>query len=69
MSIGKQSYQLPEFIPSNSNSGLHSCISVLQWTCYLNCKTYPLAPDCRWHQYTSAVCAGYWIQATFFYKW
>jgi len=26
--IGKQWYQLPEFIPSNSNSGLHSCISI-----------------------------------------
>jgi len=25
--IGKQRYQLPEFLPSNSNSGLHSCIS------------------------------------------
>jgi len=25
--IGKRRYQLPEFIPSNSNSGLHSCIS------------------------------------------
>ena len=24
--IGKQSYQLPELIPTNSNSGLHSCI-------------------------------------------
>jgi len=26
--IGEQWYQLPEFIPSNSNSGLHSCISI-----------------------------------------
>ena len=26
--IGKQWYQLPELIPTNSNSGLHSCISV-----------------------------------------
>ena len=26
--IGKQWYQLPEFIPSKSNSGLHSCISI-----------------------------------------
>ena len=26
--IGKQRYQLPEFIPSNSNSVLHSCISI-----------------------------------------
>jgi len=26
--IGKQWYQLPEFIPSNSNSSLHSCISI-----------------------------------------
>ena len=25
---GKQWYQLPEFIPANSNSGLHSCISI-----------------------------------------
>jgi len=25
--IGKQWYQLPELIPSNSNSGLHSCVS------------------------------------------
>jgi len=26
--IGKQWHQLPEFIPSNSNSGLYSCISI-----------------------------------------
>ena len=26
--IGKQWYQLPELIPTNSNSGLHSCISI-----------------------------------------
>jgi len=26
--IGKQWYQLPELIPPNSNSGLHSCISI-----------------------------------------
>jgi len=26
--IGKQWYQVPEFIPSNSNSVLHSCISI-----------------------------------------
>jgi len=26
--IGEQWYQLPEFIPSNSNFGLHSCISI-----------------------------------------
>jgi len=26
--IGKQWYQVPEFIPSNSNSGLCSCISI-----------------------------------------
>ena len=25
---GKQWYQLPEFVPSNSDSGLHSCISI-----------------------------------------
>ena len=26
--IDEQWYQLPEFIPSNSNSGFHSCISI-----------------------------------------
>jgi len=26
--IGKQWYQMPEFIPSNSNCGIHSCISI-----------------------------------------
>ena len=26
--LGKQWYQLPELIPTNSNSGLHSCISI-----------------------------------------
>jgi len=26
--IGKQWYQLPEFIPSNTDSGLHRCISI-----------------------------------------
>ena len=26
--IGKQWHQLPELIPTNSNSGLHSCISI-----------------------------------------
>ena len=26
--IGKQWYQLPELIPTNSNSGLHRCISI-----------------------------------------
>ena len=26
--IGKQWYQLPELIPTNSNSGLHHCISI-----------------------------------------
>jgi len=30
--IHKQWYQLPEFIPSNSNSGLHSCISISIYT-------------------------------------
>jgi len=30
--ISKQWYQLPEFIPSNSNSGLHSCISISVFT-------------------------------------
>jgi len=28
ISISEQWYQLPEFIPSNLNSGLHSCISI-----------------------------------------
>jgi len=30
--IGKQWYQLREFIPSNSNSGLHSCIIICTYT-------------------------------------
>ena len=33
--IGMQWNQLPEFIPSNSNSGLHSCISISFYTCLL----------------------------------
>ena len=40
--VCKQRNQLPEFIPSNSNSGLHSCISIqhllLHSTCHLNNK-------------------------------
>jgi len=28
ISIGKQLYRVPEFIPSNSDSGLHHCISI-----------------------------------------
>jgi len=33
--IGKQWHQLPEFIPSNSDSGLHSCISISIHTQYV----------------------------------
>jgi len=33
--IGKQWYQLPEFIPSNSNSGLRSCIIISVYTQYV----------------------------------
>jgi len=61
-SIGKQWYQLPEFIPSNSNSGLHSCISVSVYT-HLNNKSYPLTPDMHWHRchclYTLHLCILY----------
>ena len=43
--IGTQWYQLPEFIPSNSNSRpqlhQHFC---LHSTCHLNNETFPLAP-------------------------
>jgi len=51
--IGKQYYQLPEFIPSISNSGLHSCISIHfhpHSACHLSSKTYPLTPALHWHQ-------------------
>jgi len=38
--FGKQWYQLPEFIPSNSNSGLNSCISISIFTQHvIYCKT------------------------------
>ena len=40
--IGKQWYQLPELIPTNSNSGLHSCITspgqkAVKWVCVCVC--------------------------------
>ena len=51
--IGKQWYQLPEFISPNSNSGLHSCIGISNphLTCHFNSKTYPLTADLHWNQY------------------
>jgi len=60
--IGKQWHQMPEFIPSNSNSGLHSCISIscLHSTCHLNNKALPLTPDLPCHQYLH-LCILYWL--------
>ena len=41
--IGKQWYQLPAFIPTNWNFGLHSCISIsIHSACHLGNRTYPL---------------------------
>ena len=44
--IGKQWYQLPEFIPSNSYSGLHICNDHLYCTATtLNTTAYPMNDD------------------------
>jgi len=59
------------FIPSNSDSGFHSCVSFsMQSTCHLSSKTYPLTPDCTGtSMYTCATCIGYRIQTTSTNKW
>jgi len=55
--IDKQWFQLPEFIPSNSNSGLHSCISIFVYTQrHLNNKTYPLTSDFTLSPLSTLVC-------------
>ena len=70
--IGKQWYHLPEFIPSNLNSGLRSCVSIsihIQHV-ILNNKTYPgtnsrfaLAP-------ISTLCDLCWLlDSSNLYKW
>jgi len=51
ISIGEQWYQLPKFILSNSNSGLHSCIRISIHTRHPNSKTYLLTPTFHWNQY------------------
>jgi len=63
-------YQLPEFIPSNSDSGLHSCNCAYHSTYHLGSRTYPLPSDLHWHQYTHLYNL-YWLQirATSTYKW
>jgi len=38
--IGKQQYQLPKFIPSNSDSVLHSCISISIHTHHIRTHTH-----------------------------
>ena len=49
---GMQWYQLPEFIPSKSNSGLHSCISISIRTQHVNeIAKHRLTPDLHRHQY------------------
>jgi len=65
---GKQWYQLPEFIPSNS--GLHSCMSIPLYTqhvthtphttCHLNNKTCVLTPLLHWH-HCLYLCILYWL--------
>ena len=57
-SIGKQWYQLPEFIPFNPNSNLHSSIRISIYT-HLDNKTYP-TPDLHSHQYLH-LCVLYWL--------
>jgi len=51
--IGKQWYQLPDFISIQFefwSPQLHRHLC-LHSTCHLNNKTYPLTPDLHWHQY------------------
>jgi len=65
--IGEQWYQLPEFVPSNSNSGLHSCISISIHTLHVTqiAKLIHYLQLCTGTNiHTCAFCADYWVRAT-----
>jgi len=58
--IGKQWYQLPELIPTNSNSGLHHCISIsihtqhvtqVTWQKLTNIPVMYLTTEITWDEF------------------
>ena len=58
--IGKQWYQLPELVPTNSNSGLHSCISVSIHTQEADIEVHIQQKHNRMPQHWG--CLGTWLK-------
>jgi len=70
--IGKQWYQLPEFIPSNSDSGLHNCISISIHTQHITLVAeliHYLQICTGTNIHTCMTCTDYRIRATSTNKW
>jgi len=70
--IGNQWYQLPELIPTNSNSGFHSCDSIsihVQRVTYVTKLIHSIQLCTGPNIHTSATCTSYQIQAALTNEW